>query len=81
MEYVKPAWMDRPHPVVDHDKLSDFGANVAPRPLNPDQKQLQLYPTTMEIDGAQAPRFLAAINLKKIYQPCTLVVSLLEDAK
>ncbi len=58
MEYVKPSWMERPRPVVDQDKLKDFGANVAPRPLNPAQNQLQIYPTTMEIDGAQAPRYM-----------------------
>ena len=37
--------------------MKHFGQNVAPRPLNPAEKQLQLYPVAMEINGVEAPRY------------------------
>ena len=55
-EYVKPAWQKRPRPQIDEEKFTNFGKNVAPRPLNPSQKEMQVYPVTMEIEGSQAPR-------------------------
>ena len=55
-EYVKPAWQTKPHPKLDEEKVKRFGQNVAPRPLNPSQKELQLYPVATEIHGSQAPR-------------------------
>lgn len=54
-EYVKPVWQTKPHPQVDEEKVKKFGQNIAPRPLNPSQKELQLYPITTEIEGSQAP--------------------------
>lgn len=56
-EYVKPAWQERPRPQVDEDKVKVFGGNVAPRPLNPAENQVQLYPLTSEVDGAKVPRW------------------------
>jgi len=57
-EYAKPAWQERPRPKVDEEKVKTFGQNVAPRPLNPAENQLQLYPVTMEVDGVKAPRYV-----------------------
>ena len=57
-EYVKPAWQARPRPQINEEKVKKFGENVAPRPLNPGQKEIQLYPATTEIAGIQAPRSL-----------------------
>ena len=59
MEYVKPAWQERPRPKVDETKVKKFGQNVPPRPLNPAKNQLQLYPVTMEIDGSKTPRYIS----------------------
>ena len=56
-EYAKPSWQERPRPQVDEGKVKNFGQNVAPRPLNPAEKQLQLYPVAMEINGVEAPRY------------------------
>ena len=56
-EYAKPVWQERPRPQVDEGKVKNFGQNVAPRPLNPAEKQLQLYPVAMEINGVEAPRY------------------------
>ena len=54
-EYVKPAWQSRPRPQIDEEKVKKFGSNVAPRPLNPSNKELQCYPVTMEVEGSEAP--------------------------
>ena len=55
-EYVKPSWQERVRPTVDENKLKSFGANVAPRPLNPTQGELQVYPATGRINDADMPR-------------------------
>ena len=55
-EYVKPKWQPRARPKVDDEKVKSFGQNVAPRPLNPDEKQALVYPVAMEIDGVKTPR-------------------------
>ena len=62
-EYAKPAWQERPRPQVDEGKVKNFGQNVAPRPLNPAEKQLQLYPVAMEINGVEAPRYSFSLFL------------------
>ena len=62
-EYAKPAWQERPRPQVDEGKVKNFGQNVAPRPLNPAEKQLQLYPVAMEINGVEAPRYSFSLYL------------------
>ena len=64
-EYAKPAWQERPRPQVDEGKVKSFGQNVAPRPLNPSEKQLQLYPVAMEINGVEAPRY--AVHSLSLY--------------
>lgn len=55
-EYVKPEWQERPHPKVNEGKFKEFGGNVAPRPLNPSEGQLQVYPSRAEVNGVAAPR-------------------------
>ena len=62
-EYAKPAWQERPRPQVDEGKVKNFGQNVAPRPLHPAEKQLQLYPVAMEINGVEAPRYSFSLYL------------------
>ena len=68
-EYVKPSWQTKPHPQINDEKVKNFGQNVAPRPLNPSQKEAQLYPVTMEIAGIQAPRSVTKINPTTIIYP------------
>lgn len=42
-EYAKPSWQQRARPTVKEQALTDFGSNVAPRPLNPSANQEQAY--------------------------------------
>ena len=55
-EYVKPSWQSRARPTIDEDKVKSFGANVAPRPVNPLQGQQQVYPATGRINDTEMPR-------------------------
>ena len=71
-EYAKPSWQERPCPQVDEGKVKNFGQNVAPRPLNPAEKQLQLYPVAMEINGVEAPRYVSVFLLSLIMSPTLL---------
>ena len=66
-EYAKPAWQERPRLKVDEEKLKHFRQNVAPRPLNPAENQLQLYPVTMEVNGVKAPRYRTCAVCFQVY--------------
>lgn len=70
-EYAKPSWQERPRPQVDEGKVKNFGQNVAPRPLNPAEKQLQLYPVAMEINGVEAPRYVSVFRLSCLLHSST----------
>ena len=48
--------------------VKTFGQNGAPRPLNPAENQLQLYPVTMEVDGVKAPRYVHVLCVSKCVQ-------------
>ena len=55
-EYVKPAWMPRARPKLNKDDMKCFGANVAPRPLNPSQDEKHVFPVTGTITDIEVPR-------------------------
>ena len=84
--FLRRVYMSMPstRPKVD-EKVKTFGQNVAPRPLNPAENQLQLYPVTMEVDRVKAPRYVHVLCVSKCVQeihrdvvvpvsnwPCTL---------
>ena len=79
-EYAKPAWQEQPCPQVDEGKVKNFGQNVAPRPLNPAEKQIQLYPVAMEINRVEDSRYgvymyipsLCTSSSRLLHSSCTV---------
>lgn len=70
-EYAVPAWQTRPRPAELKDfDVKAFGKSVAPRPLNPSNKESHIYSNTSKLNGQDVPRFVL-YRRRKDYSACS----------